>query len=130
MSDLNIFHGKMSVFVFFPLFGFTLVIKLRSFDFESYWNVLIFFLEKRMVSDLIMLCEAVSALVFEQNVCNKLRNKNFTFYLNSLIFLNWGTFVRSKFILFLSLISLLWHYCRNSFEFKTSLLVLEYIGIL
>ena len=40
-----------------------------------------------MVSDLIMLCEAVSALVFEQNVCNKLRNKNFTFYLNSLIFL-------------------------------------------
>ena len=87
MSDLNIFHGKMSVFVFFPLFGFTLVIKLRSFDFESYWNVLIFFLEKRMVSDLIMLCEAVSALVFEQNVCNKLRNKNFTFYLNSLIFL-------------------------------------------
>ena len=67
---------------------------------------------------------------FEQNVCNKLRNKNFIFYLNSLMFLNWGIFVRSKFVLFLSLISLLWHYCRNSFEYKTSLLVLKYIGIL
>ena len=91
MLDLNMFHGKMSDFVSFSLLGLTLVIKLRSFDFESYWNVSIFFLERRMVSDLIMLCQAVSdlvsALVFEQNVCNKLRNNNFTFYLNSSIFL-------------------------------------------
>ena len=63
MFDLVMFHGKMSDFVSFPLFGFTLVIKLRSFDFESYWNVLIFFLEKIMVSDLIMSCQAVSDLV-------------------------------------------------------------------
>ena len=28
-------HGKMSDFVSFPLFGFTLVIKLRNFNFES-----------------------------------------------------------------------------------------------
>ena len=28
--------GKMSDFVSFPLFGFTVVIKLRNFDFESY----------------------------------------------------------------------------------------------
>ena len=34
MPDFNIFHGKMSDFVSIPLFGFTLVIKLRNFDIE------------------------------------------------------------------------------------------------
>ena len=34
-------HGKMSDFVSISLFGFTLVIKLRNFDFESHWNILI-----------------------------------------------------------------------------------------
>ena len=34
MSDLNMPYGKMSDFVSFPLFEFTLVIKLRNFDFE------------------------------------------------------------------------------------------------
>ena len=29
------FHGKMSDFVSFPLSGFTLVIKLRKFDFKG-----------------------------------------------------------------------------------------------
>ena len=29
-------NEKMSDFVSFPLFGFTLVIKLRNFDFESH----------------------------------------------------------------------------------------------
>ena len=36
-------HGEMSDFVSFPLFEFTLVIKLKNFDFESHWNILIFF---------------------------------------------------------------------------------------
>ena len=36
MSDLNMFHGKMSDFVSFALLGFTLVIKWRNFDFESH----------------------------------------------------------------------------------------------
>ena len=36
MSDLNIPHGKISDFVSFPLFGFTLVTKLRNSDFESH----------------------------------------------------------------------------------------------
>ena len=36
MSDLSMSLGKMSDFVSFPLFGFTVVIKLRDFDFESY----------------------------------------------------------------------------------------------
>ena len=35
MSDLSMPHGKMSDFVSFSLFGFTLVIKLRNFDFEN-----------------------------------------------------------------------------------------------
>ena len=35
-SDPNMSLGKMSDFVSFPLFGFTLVIKLRNFDFESH----------------------------------------------------------------------------------------------
>ena len=34
-SDLNMYHEKMSDFVSFSWFGFTLVIKLRYFDFES-----------------------------------------------------------------------------------------------
>ena len=36
MSDLNMSHGQMSDFVSFPLFGFTLAIKLRNADFESH----------------------------------------------------------------------------------------------
>ena len=34
-SDFDMSHGKMSYFVSFPLIGFTLVIKLRKFDFEK-----------------------------------------------------------------------------------------------
>ena len=34
MSDLNIFYGEMFNFVSFPLHGFTLVKKLRNFDFK------------------------------------------------------------------------------------------------
>ena len=41
-SDLNVFY-----FVSIPLFGFTLVIKMRNFDFESHGNSLIFFDKKR-----------------------------------------------------------------------------------
>ena len=33
----------MSGFVSIPLFGFTSVIKVRNFDFESHWNILIIF---------------------------------------------------------------------------------------
>ena len=43
MSNLNMSHGKMLDFIAFPLFGFTLVIKLRNFDFQSPANTLIFF---------------------------------------------------------------------------------------
>ena len=36
MSDLNMSYGKMLDFVSFPLFGFTVVSKLRNFDFEGH----------------------------------------------------------------------------------------------
>ena len=62
VSDLNTSRGKISDFVWFPLFGFSLVIKLRSFDFESDENTLIFF-DKRMMSDLLMSSQTVSDLV-------------------------------------------------------------------
>ena len=62
MSDLNIAHEYMSDFVSFPLFGFTLVTKLRNFDFESHGNTLIFF-DQKIMSDLNMFCQTVSDLV-------------------------------------------------------------------
>ena len=34
MSDSNMSHAKMSKFVSFPFFGFTLVKKLRNSDFK------------------------------------------------------------------------------------------------
>ena len=37
-SDLNVLYGEMSKFATLPMFDFTLVIKLTSFDFESNWN--------------------------------------------------------------------------------------------
>ena len=43
MSYLNMSHGKMPDFVSIPLFGFTLIIKVRNFKFESHWNISMFF---------------------------------------------------------------------------------------
>ena len=45
-ADLNMPRGKISDFVSFPLFGFTLVIKLKNLDFESHRNTLIIFFDK------------------------------------------------------------------------------------
>ena len=47
MLDLDMSHEEMSDFFSFSLFGHTLVIKLRSFDFESHSTTLIFFDKKR-----------------------------------------------------------------------------------
>ena len=35
-SDLKMFHAKMADFVSFAFLRFTLVIKLRNFDFENH----------------------------------------------------------------------------------------------
>ena len=43
ISGLNMWHEKMSAFVSFSLFEFTLDRTLRNFDFESHWNKLLFF---------------------------------------------------------------------------------------
>ena len=43
LSDLNMSHGKLSDFALLPLFKFTLVIKLRNFEFKGHENTLIFF---------------------------------------------------------------------------------------
>ena len=45
-SDLQMSHGKMSDFVSFLLFGFTLVRKLRNFDFKGHLNTVIFLIKK------------------------------------------------------------------------------------
>ena len=52
MPDLNMSYGKMSDFVSFPLFWFTLDIKLRNPDFQSHWNTLIYADIKNMPSAL------------------------------------------------------------------------------
>ena len=62
VSDMNMSHGKMSDFVSFPQFGFTLVIKFRNFGFKSHWNILILF-DKEIMSDLIMSCQTVCDLI-------------------------------------------------------------------
>ena len=60
MSDLNLPHSKMSDFVSFQLFGFTLVIKLKNSDLLKYFN---FFYQKKKkrkkMSDLNMSCQTV-----------------------------------------------------------------------
>ena len=81
MSNFNMSHGKMSGFALFPLFGFTLVIKLWNFDFESHWNTLIFLDKKDMLSDLNMshgkMSDFVLSLLFGLTWVIKLRNFDF-----------------------------------------------------
>ena len=52
----------MADFVLFLLFGFTLTINLKNFDFESHWNTLILF-DQKLMADLNMSCKRVSDLV-------------------------------------------------------------------
>ena len=92
LNSLNMSHGKTSDFVSFPLFGFTLVMKLRNFDFESHWNTLIFFNEEDMTSDLNNLnmshgkmSDFVLFPLFGSTLVIKLRNFNFEIHGNTLI---------------------------------------------
>ena len=79
MLDLNMSHRKMFDFVSFLLFGFTLVTKLRNFDFESHWNISCALIKK--VSDLNMshgkMSDFVSLLLLGFTFVIKLRNFNF-----------------------------------------------------
>ena len=71
----------MSDFVSFPLFGFTLVIKLGNLNFESHWNTLMFFDENRYGVSLNMshgkMSDFVSFLLFGFTLVIKLRNFDF-----------------------------------------------------
>ena len=62
VSDWKMSHRKMSDFVSFPLLYFTFVIKLRNVNFKGHKSTLII-LDKKMMSDLILSCQAVSDLV-------------------------------------------------------------------
>ena len=68
-------------FVSFPLFRFTIVIKLRIFDFENHWNILILFEKKNIASDLNMsqgkMSDFVSFQLFVFTLIIKMRNFNF-----------------------------------------------------
>ena len=75
MLDLNISHRKMSNCVPIPLCGFTSAIKLRNFDFKGHQNALIFF-DKRMMSDLIMSCQA-GLIWFNLEICCQIKIYSF-----------------------------------------------------
>ena len=62
ISDLHMCHDKVADFVSFPLFRFTLIMKLANFNFVSHSDTLIFF-NKKLMLDLNMSCQTVSALV-------------------------------------------------------------------
>ena len=49
IPDYKMSNEKMSDFVSFSLFGYTLVIRLRKFDFEGHLNTLIFFDKKKIL---------------------------------------------------------------------------------
>ena len=83
-------HEKMSDFVSFTMFGLTVVIKLRNFDFGSHWNTLIFFHKKDMLSDLNMfhkiMSDFVPFLLFRFTLIIELINFDFERHSNTLMF--------------------------------------------
>ena len=50
MADLHMPHEKMSDFISIPLFGLTLITKLRNFEFETHRNTEMFF-DKKIYDD-------------------------------------------------------------------------------
>ena len=75
---LKMFYKRRSDFVSFSLLEFTLVIKLRSFDFEIHWNTSGFYNKKHMTSELNMsndkISDFVSLPLFSFALVIKLRN--------------------------------------------------------
>ena len=83
-----IYFSILSDFVSFPLFEFTLVIKLRNFDFKSHWNTSIFSDKKNRMSDLNMLHKNVW-FCFISTVCVHSSDKTGKFwFLKSLKYFN------------------------------------------
>ena len=90
MLDLNLPHEKVSGIVSFPLFGFTLIIKLRNLDFESHWNTWIFYDKNDRMLDLNMphgkMSGIVSFTLFGFILVINLRNFGFESHVNTLMF--------------------------------------------
>ena len=77
MSDSYMSHREMSCFISFSLFGFTLVIKLRNFDFKDHQNTFNVF-DQKMMSDLtITSCQTVSDLSRILVISGEIRILNF-----------------------------------------------------
>ena len=97
-------HGKMADFVSFPLFGSTLVIKLRNFDFQNHWNI--FDIHKVITSNLNMpdkkMSDYVSFPLFVFTLAIKLGNFDSESHWNTLIFLNKKNDARFHYLLSVS----------------------------
>ena len=133
MPDLSMYHRKMYDFVSFPLLAFTLLQKLRNFDFESYSDTLIFFdktkwcqiwinpikqcliwFNLRCFSSILVISSEIQSVI-EIVQCFPIKE----------------SVVKSKFVpIFLSYFYFIWNYCKNSFELKKFLMILKYIQIL
>ena len=90
MSDLNKSQRKIPDFVSFLLFGFSLAVKLKNFDFGSHWNTLRFFEKKDMMLDLNMshgkMSDFVLVPLFGFTLVIKQRSSNFESHWNTLTF--------------------------------------------
>ena len=85
----HMFYWKWPIFLSFPLFKFTLVIKLRNFGFKSHWNTLIFLPKKYNTSDLNMshgkMSDFASFPLFGFTLVMKLKNFDFENHWNTLV---------------------------------------------
>ena len=79
-------HGKMSTILLFPLFGFTLVIKMGEFNFKSHWYTLI---SKKKMIWIYLVKHCLIWFKLGHNFCNNSRNTDFRLYWNSLIIFNY-----------------------------------------
>ena len=104
----------------------TLVIKLRNFDFERYWNTLIFFGKKKwcqirlcpvkqcLISFKLHCLSNILAISWEIRILNFVKIVFFFQFRNLLSDQNF-----SQFFVF-CLICIFWHYYRNTFDYKMS----------
>ena len=104
MADLrDMSHAKMSGFVSYRLFGFTLVIKLGNFYFEIHWNILMFLIKRDMTSDFNMshakTSDFASFTLFKFTLVMKLRYFDFENRWNTLILFDKKNDVRFEYVL-------------------------------
>ena len=133
VSNLNMSHGKMSIFVPLLLVEFSLVTKLGNFNFQCDWNTSLLFYKKNIVLDLNMphgkLPGFVSIPLFWSNLVIKMRNFHFESNQNSIIFFDKKVYrVRFKYaawkifwFCFISIPSVLFSHKTEKFQFWKSL---------